>query len=177
MSAERPRAGGQVEQRLRYVLDSSSGTGQKRADGLLDRAAQTVRRGSIVLAVGWLGLVFFAVAWVMFNLAMHGWVAARWSVITAHFVAMGINLVGGGILILVAALLTPNEERKSPQPTRDDEAHSALLAAPEPGPAEGSIESAIGSAIELGLVAAQTIPQIVRAFRKPRRESGPQTKD
>ena len=175
---------GRVERRFLHALSSSGGVVQKRADVMVGRASRTVRRGSFVLALGWLGLLFFAAGWVMFNLAMHGLVSARWSVVTAHFVAMGINLLGGSLLMLVAARLAPTVEKKlhgsrRPSSARDG-ARSQLLDAQgqpsrlsDPCPPPDSVEGALGAAIELGVLAAETIPQIIRAFHKPKRASEP----
>lgn len=183
--------GSRVEQRFVHALSSSSGVIQKRANGWLGRASRTVRRGSVVLALGWLGLALFSAAWVMFNLALHAWLVARGSVVTAHLVAMGVNLGGGALLILTAALLAPSVEKqlhgrqRRTQANADDRAHAqaqmdkerpVLLAAPAE-PAPDSLESALGAAIELGMFAARTIPQIVRSLRKRPPASTPQTRE
>lgn len=174
--------GGRLERRFLHALSSSGNVVQKRADVMMGRASRTVRRGSLVLAIGWLGLVGFAAAWVMFNLAMYGWASARWSTVTAYFVLMGINALGGGLLLLIAALLASRSKKQPGSRRARDLRHARsadgqplLAAAPlEPAPPADSIESALGSAIELGLLAAQTIPQIVRAFRKPKPDSDSQ---
>lgn len=183
MSELLARLGGRVEQRLLHILHSTGGSIREQADVLLCRASRTARRGSLVMVLAGVGVAMLVVGWAMLNLALHGLLAARFSATVAYLVVMGLNVLAGGVLLVAAVKLTlgvegpPPLPRRSAPPRRWPPAHVPMvelrrvqvqeykpqvLALP---PSE--LESALGATFELGMLAAQTLPQLLRALRRP----------
>lgn len=189
MSELLARLGGKVEQRVLHVLHSTGGSIREHADVLLCRASRTARRGSLVMMLAGVGVALLAVGWTMLNLALHGFLAARFSSTVAYLVVMGLNGIAGGVFLIVAIKLTLGVDgplpmpRRSPAPRRWPPAHVPMVElrraqAAEPKPEllalpPSELESALGATFELGMMAAQTLPLLMRALRKPsERESG-----
>ena len=180
--------GGRVEDRLLHMIHSTGGSIKEHTDAMLCRASRTVRRGSLIFLLAIVGVTLLAVGWVMLNLALHSFLVERISVAVAHLVVMGINIIVGGVLLIVAAKLTLKVDgpmplprrRLAPVPRRWPPLHVSPVEAPRPmlpdykqanlGLPAGDITSALGATIELGILAAQTIPQIVRAFKRPAKQ-------
>jgi hypothetical protein len=135
----------------------------------------------MLLVVGLLGISQLVGAWVLFNLALHGWLTAHGASSWAHSAEAGLNLIVGICLLLGAVLLTPHAPEPLPRrrgPVRQywrrghaaaGEGRPALLAAaapPVPAPALDSLEGALSATIELGMLAARTLPQLVRVLRR-----------
>lgn len=178
--------GGKVEERLLHVIHTTGGSIREHADVMLCRASQTVRRGSVIMTLAIVGVGLIVVGWVMLNLALHTFLATQLPVALAHLIVMGLNVLGGAVLLIVAAKLTltvdgPPVPRRSPTHRRWPPVHVPAIetrraALPEPSPAprpqllalpSSELQEAVGAAFELGLMAAQTIPQVVKALRKP----------
>jgi len=177
--------GGRVEDRVLHMLHATGGSIKEHTDAMLCRASRTVRRGSLVFLLALVGVTLLSVGWVMLNLALHSFLVERFSVAVAHLVVMGINIVAGGVLLIVAAKLTLTVDGPMPLPRRRlapvhrrwPPLHVSPVESQKPmlpdykqaslGLPAGDITSALGATIELGILAAQTIPQIMRAFRRP----------
>jgi hypothetical protein len=177
------RLGGKVEQRVLHILHSTGGSIREQADVLLCRASRTARRGSLVMMLGGIGAALLVVGWAMFNVALHGFLTARSSATVAYLAVMGLNVIAGGGLLIVAIKLTLSVEgppplpRRSPAPRRWPPTHVPMVElrraqAPEYKPQvlslpPSELESALGATFELGMMAAQTLPLLMRALRKP----------
>lgn len=180
--------GGRVEDRLLHVLHTTGGSIKEHTEAMLCRASRTVRRGSLIFLLALVGVTLLAVGWVMLNLALHSFLVERLSTAVAHLVIMGINIIAGGIILIVAAKLTLTVDGPMPLPRRRlapvhrrwpplhvSPVESARPMLPDHKQASlslpaGDITSALGATIELGILAAQTIPQIMRAFRRPAKQ-------
>ncbi len=181
--------GGKVEERLLHIIHTTGGSIREHADVMLCRASRTIKRSSVVMMLAVVGVGLLIVGWVMLNLALHTFLAERISLPVAHLVVMGLNILVGGILLIVAAKLTLTVEGppalrrtampRTAMPRRWPPAHvpaiemrRAVLPEPKPQPQllalpPSDLQSAVGAAFELGMLAAQTIPQLVKALRKP----------
>lgn len=176
--------GGKVEERLLHIIHTTGGSIREHADVMMCRASRTIKRSSVVMMLAIVGVGLLIVGWVMLNLALHTFLAERISMPVAHLVVMGLNILVGGVLLIVAAKLTltvegPPVMRRSAAPRRWPPAHvpsiemrRAVLPEPKPQPQllalpPSDLQSAVGAAFELGMLAAQTIPQLVKALRKP----------
>ena len=175
--------GNRVEERFLHAVDSTGGIIQHRADLLLGRASQVVRRSSIILIVGLVGVSLLVGAWVMFNVALHTFLATHWSLALAHTVVAGVNFLGGGGLVGAALALTPHSPEPPPPPRRrmyfrhhgvrghspSANGHIPVLAAaaqPRLNSSADNLENALSATVELGMLAARTIPQLVRVLRR-----------
>ena len=174
--------GGKVEERLLHIIHTTGGSIREHADVMLSRASRTVKRSSVVMLLAVIGVGLLIVGWVMLNLALHTLLAERTSIPIAHLVVMGLNIVVGGALLIIAAKLTltvegPATLRRPSAPRRWPPAHVPVVemrraVLPEPKPQllalpPNDLQSAVGAAFELGMLAAQTIPQLVKALRRP----------
>lgn len=180
--------GGRMEDRVLHMIHATGGSIKEHTDAMLVRASRTVRRGSLIFMLALVGVTLMAVGWVMLNLALHSFLREHFSVAIAHLVVMGINILAGTVLLVVAAKLTLTVDGPMPLPRRRPAAvhrrwppvHVSPVEASRPvlpeykqaplSLAANDIPSALGASIELGILAAQTIPQIVRAFRRPAKQ-------
>ena len=110
--------GGRMEDRVLHMLHATGGSIKEHTDAMLVRASRTVRRGSLVFMLALVGVTLLAVGWVMLNLALHSFLLEHFSVAIAHLMVMGINLLAGAVLLVVAAKLTLTVDGPMPLPRR-----------------------------------------------------------
>jgi hypothetical protein len=175
--------GKRIEHRVVHTAHRGGWVLQQHANAIVCRAARTVRRSTIVLMLVVLGAALITAAWVIANLALHSWLVRVGSVASANLTIAGLNLLVGAVALVVASVLSavppvpvpvglPRRLRRrslAPRISHPIEVvpppSASAYAEPTPTAQESELTNALGASIELGILAARTLPQIVRVFR------------